>query len=85
LRPLIAAVSKASAIDSPRVALCGELAGLLCADGDLDAAMAVEEIANDLFKVHQLDILCAYPLFRWRHDDVVFGRVCTQHSAVRYM
>jgi len=82
---LIDDVSKATGLESPRVALCGECVGLLCASGRLDAAIAIEETGNDLVRADHVDILCAYPLPRWRDDDLTFGRVCAQHSAVRYL
>jgi CheY-like chemotaxis protein len=85
LRGLIAAASKATGIEAPGVAICGECAGLLCANGDLDAAATIEQTGNDLVKACHVDLLCAYPLLRWRDDDLTFGRVCAQHSAVRYV
>jgi CheY-like chemotaxis protein len=84
LRGLICAASKATGLEYPRVAICGECVGLLCANGDLDAAITIEKIGNDLVKAYDVDILCAYPLPRWRDDDL-FRRVCAQHSAVRYV
>jgi CheY-like chemotaxis protein len=85
LRGLIDGASKATGIESASVAICGECVGLLCANGDLDAAVTIEQTGNDLVKAYQVDILCAYPLPRWRDDDLTFGRVCAEHSAVRYM
>jgi CheY-like chemotaxis protein len=85
VRSWIGRVSKATASDTPRVALCGEGAGLLCASGDLGAALTFERTGSDLVHAHPVDILCAYPLPRWRDDDRLFARVCAHHSAVRYM
>jgi len=85
LRGLIDAASKATEAAHPRVAICGECVGLLCAKGDLETAVAIEKTGNDLVKAHDVGILCAYPLPRWRDDDSMFGRVCTLHSAVRYV
>jgi hypothetical protein len=67
------------------VAICGESAGLLCASGNLGAAITIEQTGSDLVKAHPVDVLCAYPLPRWRDDDLLFRRVCAQHSAVRYV
>jgi|SRR5215471_16847892 len=83
LRGLIEVTSKATGVEHPRVAICGECVGLLCATGDFETAVVLEKTGNDLVKTSDVDILCAYPLPRWR-DDRMFGRVCTQHSAVRY-
>jgi DNA-binding NarL/FixJ family response regulator len=86
LSRLIDDASKATGMKFPRVALCGECVGLLCANGNLDEAVAIEQTGNDLVKAAEhVDILCAYPLPRWRDDDLTFGRVCAQHSAVRYL
>ena len=85
LRGVIDAASKATGVESPRVAICGACVGLLCAHGDLDGALTLEQSGNDLVKACDVDILCAYPLPRWRDDDSTFARVCAQHSAVRYM
>jgi hypothetical protein len=81
---LIDAASRATGVECPRVAICGECVGLLCSKGDLDSAVAIEK-TGDLVKTHDVDILCAYPQPRWRDDDPAFGRVCMQHSAVRYV
>jgi len=86
LRGLMDAASKATGLESPRVAICGECVSLLCATGDLDAAITLEKTGKDLVKLsgaHQVDILCAYPMPRWADDDHTFSRVCAQHSAVR--
>ena len=85
LRALIDDASNATGIEFPRVAICGECVALLCANGELDAAVTIEQTGNDLVEAHDVDILCAYPLPRWRDDDLTFGRVCAQHSAVRYV
>jgi len=85
LHGLIEAASKATGIESGRVAICGACVGLLSANGDLDAAVTIERTGNDLVKACPVDILCAYPLPRWRDDDLTFSRVCAEHSAVRYM
>jgi len=85
LRGLIDKASKATGLERPRVAICGECAGLLCANGNLEAAVSIEQTGNDLVKAHHVDILCAYPQPRWRDDDPTFGRVCAEHSAVRYV
>ena len=84
LRALIDAASAATGLAQPRVAICGECVGLLCENGDLDAAIHIEKTGNDLAAAYQVDILCAYPLPRWHDGDFTFGRVCAQHSAVRY-
>src|SRR5882672_5458976 len=47
---------------SADVAFCGERVGLLWAEGKTDAAIRLEQLCSDLAKIHEVDILCAYPL-----------------------
>jgi len=79
---LIEAASKAAKAEHPRVAFCGERAGLLWAEGKTDAAIRVEQLWNDLAKMHELDILCAYPLRSFDGAKDAFRSICAEHSAV---
>jgi CheY-like chemotaxis protein len=83
LRHLIEVASTASHDEDPRVTICGECVGLLCANGDLPAALALEHTGRDLVRSLNVDILCAYPLSRCPIDEDGFSHVCAQHSAVR--
>ena len=68
-----------------RVAICGECVGILCAEGNIPAAIQLERIGNELIKIHNVEILCAYPLGAF-HDDQekrAIASVCREHSAVR--
>ena len=84
LNGLIEAASKAAKAGHPRVAFCGECVGLLWAEGKTDAAIQIEQLANDLAKTHEVDLLCAYPLssINRGEDEHEFQRICTEHSAV---
>lgn len=64
----------------PRVAVCGERAGRLWAEGKTDTAMRLEQLFNELAKSHDMDILCVYPLpHREEHD--AFRSLCAEHTA----
>jgi DNA-binding NarL/FixJ family response regulator len=68
-----------------RVAICGECVGILWAEGKIHAAIQLERIGNELIKIHNVEILCAYPLGAF-HDDQqrrAIASVCREHSAVR--
>jgi DNA-binding NarL/FixJ family response regulator len=84
LNGLIDAASKAATAEHPRVAFCGERVGLLWAEGKTDAAIRLEQLCNDLFKTHEIDILHAYPLssIHGKEDDQGFQSICAEHSAV---
>jgi DNA-binding NarL/FixJ family response regulator len=81
---LIEAASKAAKANHPRVALCGERVGLLWAEGKTDAAIRLEQLCNELGKLREVDILCAYPLsgFQGKEEDHPFKSICAEHSAV---
>jgi DNA-binding NarL/FixJ family response regulator len=66
----------------PRVAVCGERAGRLWAEGKIDVAMRIEQFCNQLAKSHDIDILCPYPLPIGQEDDQAFKNICAEHTLV---
>jgi len=66
--------------DHPRVALFGEGTQLLRAQGNFEAAMEDENLCNQLVKMYDLDILCAYSLGGL--EDQRFQQICAVHSSV---
>jgi hypothetical protein len=82
-RGLIEAASKAAMAEHPRIVICCERVGMLWAEGEIDAAIRLEQLCNDLIKTHAVDMLCAYPLgsFHAKRDDRAFQRICAAHSA----
>jgi len=77
------AASKAGKLH-PRVAVCSERAGRLWAEGNQDEAIRLEQLANELARHHDIDILCPYPAPHTREDGPAFKRVCALHSAVSF-
>jgi DNA-binding NarL/FixJ family response regulator len=71
----------AAQTEHPRIAILGECVGLLYAEGNLDAALSLESIGNDLIKTHNVDILCAYPLLNSDDEHALKG-ICAEHTAV---
>jgi CheY-like chemotaxis protein len=65
---------------NPRVAVCGERAGRLWAEGKTDAALNIEKLLNEFAKSHNIDILCVYPVPQHEADDA-FKSLCAQHTA----
>ena len=65
----------------PRVAVCGERAGRLWAEGKTDAALRLEQLFNELAESHDIDILCVYPLLQNQEEDA-FKSICAEHTAV---
>jgi DNA-binding NarL/FixJ family response regulator len=83
VRGLSNAASKAGK-KQPRVAVCGERAGRLWAEGKTDMAIRLEQLLNELAKYCDVDILCPYSLPHGRDADDAFSRICEEHSAVSY-
>ena len=67
----------------PRVAVCGERAGRLWAEGKIDAALHIEKLCNELIESHDIDILCVYPSPQSQEEDS-FKTLCAEHTAVCY-
>jgi FixJ family two-component response regulator len=83
LRGLVESASRATKGKNTRVAICGERTGLLWAEGKADAAIRLEQLCNELRKIHQVDILCAYPFgLPALTGEHAFGSICAEHSAV---
>lgn len=67
-----------------RLALCGEGAGRLWAEGQAHTALQLEQLCNELARRYQLDILCAYPSAQYlgNGDKDALDTICAEHSAV---
>jgi DNA-binding NarL/FixJ family response regulator len=76
-----AAVAK---VQHPRVAIFGECAHLLMAEGKAEAAIQMEKLGNQLVKTYDVDILCGYSPHRFHGlmDAHIYRTICAEHSAV---
>jgi DNA-binding NarL/FixJ family response regulator len=84
--PLLAQASEASGETRPRVGLFGECVHLLCAQGNVEAAIQMEKLGNRLFDKFDLRILCAYSvngLFDIMKGDT-FQRIRDEHSVIHF-
>ena len=81
---LIEAASTVLGANHPRLALCGERAGRLWAEGQTDAALQLEQLCNDIGRSIKADILCVYPVgdISGKEAEMAFERICAEHSAV---
>ena len=68
-----------------RVRAYGEMVDLLWRDGARDAAIRLEQLWNDLGRVYQFELLCAYVLdhFFKEGDRAQFEKICALHSHSR--
>ncbi len=76
---LIGTAARATAGKHSRVAVCGECASILWAQGNADGAIQVEQFCNQLTKQYEVDILCGFSLnsFYCEADKQVFQRICS--------
>lgn len=81
---LIEAASTVPGASSPRLALCGERAGRLWAEGQTDAALQLEQLCNDFGRSFEADILCVYPVgdISGKQAELAFERISAEHSAI---
>jgi hypothetical protein len=70
--------------EHPRVAVYGECGSLLWAQSNAEGAMRVERLLNEIATVHDVDILCGYPLdgSLGEQGSQIFQELCALHSAV---
>jgi len=83
VRRLSEAAAKAGR-ERPRVAVCGERAGRLWAEGKTDEAIELEQFCDSLATTCEVDILCIYPLPQDRVEHPAFENICREHSAVYF-
>jgi DNA-binding NarL/FixJ family response regulator len=83
MRNLIETAARARKGRPARVAIFGECAPVLWADGNPEAAIQIENLANQLVNEYDIRILCGYSLLslQGRMDTHVFKRICAEHSA----
>jgi PAS domain S-box-containing protein len=68
----------------PEIAAFGEMVSLLWTEGEVDAAIRLEQLWNELAKKHTFSLRCAYPVanFNGENNSQPLMRVCAEHSAV---
>jgi hypothetical protein len=81
---LMLTAASASHARQPRVALCGEGASQLLAQGRVDAAIRLEQLCGELTRTYNIDLLCGYAAALSGCDHRVSGLegICAAHSAV---
>jgi hypothetical protein len=80
---LVVTASKAAKADQARVVIFGEMCDLLWGEGNVEAAIQVEKLGNQLVQTYDLDILCGYSLGSVQGmDSRALQRICAEHSGV---
>jgi diguanylate cyclase (GGDEF)-like protein len=61
----------------------GEMVAQLLAAGDISSTIALEDLWNDLARVRDFSLLCAYPMLGFDdHAGATFRKICGQHTTV---
>jgi hypothetical protein len=87
-RDLLGKVISCSAAAAPgdhnKVVIFGEMVTLLWQRGEGQAAVALEQLWNQLSQVHSFHLLCGYPLagFDRQVHTEMFSRICGEHEVV---
>ncbi|PMS35355.1 signal transduction histidine kinase [Trinickia symbiotica] len=80
---LLAKVVSMTAANAP-VHAYGEMVAVLCASGQYEAAVRLEQLWNELARRYSFTLFCAYPddLFRDAERSGIFDRICRAHTHV---
>jgi DNA-binding NarL/FixJ family response regulator len=75
---LIAPAARAAAGEKSGVAICGECASILWAQGKADAAFQVEQLCNQLATQYEMNILCGFSLSSFYSEEAqqMFQEIC---------
>jgi signal transduction histidine kinase len=65
-----------------RIVAFGEMVSLLCQNAMHAAAIELEELWNELARLHAFSLYCAYPLREFGADGTAFEAVCAVHARV---
>ncbi|MCU1242123.1 MAG: domain S-box [Candidatus Acidoferrum typicum] len=82
--PVLSRAAAAVESQNSRVVAFGEMVALLWADGNIDAAIKLEQLWNDLSRQHAFSLRCAYPITGFCNEThaAPFLKICSEHSAV---
>lgn len=68
--------------DDTPMCIYGEMAGMLCRDGNYAAARELEQLWNVHFPDPAFSVLCGYAIEDFDHHGQVFRDICRQHTHV---
>ena len=86
LGDLVGRVARAAKEEQASVAIFAECVHLLWEQHQIESAIRLEKVGNQLSDTHNVHILCGYSLSKVRGgmSRDIFERVCAEHSAVHY-
>lgn len=84
MAPVVEDARDAARCGRGRIAAFGEMVALLWAEGNIEAALYLEELWNRLADVYSFSLCCAYPMsgFVGSPHAAPFLKICAQHTHV---
>lgn len=84
IRDLVTRASKGAKGEHARIAICGECAPTLLSEGNVEAAIRLEQLWDENTRNYNADTLCGYlwGAFPRQESTPIFKKICAQHSAV---
>lgn len=86
LADVIVQVEKAASKDHAPIAVYGEIVDLLWKQGNIEAAIALEQVGDRLSKTYNIEFLHGYSL-NGREEKMshsIIDRICAEHSAAHF-
>lgn len=70
--------------EDSKVVIFGEMVALLWQRGQVQAALRLEQMWNELSEYYSFQLRCAYPIASFDHDSdtEVFNQICAEHDVV---
>jgi DNA-binding response OmpR family regulator len=75
-------VGKGASGEPRRIVACGECAPILWAQGELEAAIQLEQLWDGVMRSSGVDTLCVYPVLRRPENDQAIKSLCGKHTTV---
>ena len=81
---LISTATRSIKVGQAQVAIFGECSQLVWEDGNAEAAIEIEKLANQLAESHPVNIMCGFceDGIQREVNAHIFQRICSEHSAV---
>jgi CheY-like chemotaxis protein len=79
---VVAEAAQRAAGQHRKVAACGECSPTVWAKGDVDAAIQLEHLWDEVSRSQQMDIQCAYPMAARQESARAVKRLCAEHTVV---
>jgi CheY-like chemotaxis protein len=83
LDPILERGLAAARSSPPHVTMFGEIAPILCANGQFDAMLRLEQLADEAAATRPISILCGYPSECLHdHGTELMAHVCAKHAVI---